>query len=170
MTDLRALRADPGLPLRRERVAVDADAFATIRANVRRGVETWVSAVVADDAGRVALVRNSWSDGWVAPGGSVEPGEGLRAAAAREVREETGLRVAVEAPVAVVEEVFERDGRAVWGHRVVFAARAASTELAEDPGLDGEGIEAVDWFGALPDRLQYPALVARGRAALAAVE
>ena len=55
-------------------------------------------AVVRDARGRVLLVRraNEPSRGlWSVPGGRIEPGESAREAAAREVREETGLEVEV---------------------------------------------------------------------------
>jgi ADP-ribose pyrophosphatase YjhB (NUDIX family) len=151
------------VPLHRERIPVDEDDFARVRDNVERGVDRWVSAVVVDDDGRVLLVRNAWSDGWIAPGGNVEPGEALRAAAVREVREETGVEAAVGTPVAVVEETFECGGHSVAGHRVVLAGRAETTAPADDPGLEGEGIADVGWFGALPERVEQRALVEAGR-------
>ena len=43
------------------------------------------------------------SDLWCAPGGGVEPGTSLPANLAREVHEETGLRVAVGAPALINE-------------------------------------------------------------------
>ena len=55
-------------------------------------------AFVRDDEGRLLLVlrANEPSRGlWSVPGGRIEPGESARAAAAREVREETGLDVEV---------------------------------------------------------------------------
>ena len=55
-------------------------------------------AIVRDDDGRVLLVRraNEPSRGlWSVPGGRVEPGETPPEAAAREVREETGLDVRI---------------------------------------------------------------------------
>ena len=55
-------------------------------------------AVVHDRDGRLLLVRrrNAPSKGlWSVPGGRVEPGESPEQAAAREVLEETGLRVEV---------------------------------------------------------------------------
>jgi ADP-ribose pyrophosphatase YjhB (NUDIX family) len=63
-------------------------------------------AVVHDDAGRLLLVRRGREPSiglWSVPGGRVEPGETPAQAAAREVREETGLEVAVGALLATVE-------------------------------------------------------------------
>lgn len=165
MHEVAELRADPSVAVREERITVDAEALDRIRANLERGVGAWVSAVVCDD-GRVLLVENAWSDGWLPPGGNVEPGEDLRAAASREVREETGVRADVCDRVAVVEETFACDGRTATGPRVAFAARAETTVLADDPGLDGEGVAAVGWFATLPDRMEQRWLVERGRAAL----
>jgi ADP-ribose pyrophosphatase YjhB (NUDIX family) len=56
-----------------------------------------VGAVVVRD-GKLLLVERANPPGagrWAVPGGVVEPGETLSAAVAREVREETGLAVAV---------------------------------------------------------------------------
>lgn len=62
-------------------------------------------AVVRDGAGRLLLVRraNPPAQGsWTLPGGRLEAGETAAAAAAREVREETGLEVEVGALLATV--------------------------------------------------------------------
>jgi 8-oxo-dGTP pyrophosphatase MutT (NUDIX family) len=57
--------------------------------------------LVVDAAGRVLLIRFGSGPGkparadiWLTPGGGVEPGEELAATAARELAEETGIRVA----------------------------------------------------------------------------
>jgi 8-oxo-dGTP diphosphatase len=63
----------------------------------RKPVEC-AGAVVRDGAGRLLLVRRAHqpSQGlWSIPGGRIEPGETAAEAAAREVREETGLVVEV---------------------------------------------------------------------------
>ncbi len=60
-------------------------------------VDVAVGAVVVD-GDRLLLVQRSADPGkglWAVPGGRVEPDESLPAAAQREVREETGLEVAI---------------------------------------------------------------------------
>ncbi|HET7715101.1 MAG TPA: NUDIX domain-containing protein [Bauldia sp.] len=50
-----------------------------------------VRAAVFDRAGRIFLVRHSYTPGWYMPGGGVEPGEPLRKALVRELAEEGGI-------------------------------------------------------------------------------
>jgi ADP-ribose pyrophosphatase YjhB (NUDIX family) len=60
------------------------------------------SAAVLDPTGtRILLVRRADSGRWAVPGGYMEPGETFREACAREVLEETGLRVCPSALIAV---------------------------------------------------------------------
>jgi 8-oxo-dGTP diphosphatase len=56
------------------------------------------AAVVREESGRFLLIKRGKAPEaglWTFPGGRVEPGETLRQAAAREVREETSLLVEV---------------------------------------------------------------------------
>ncbi|MFC9972547.1 NUDIX hydrolase [Spirillospora sp. NPDC127200] len=65
-----------------------------------------VGGIARDGAGRLLLVKrgNPPAAGtWSIPGGRVEPGEADDAAVVREMREETGLRVAVGALVGTVD-------------------------------------------------------------------
>jgi 8-oxo-dGTP diphosphatase len=48
-----------------------------------------------DDAGRILLVQPTYKEHWDIPGGYVETGETPAQAAAREVREELGIKMAV---------------------------------------------------------------------------
>ena len=52
-----------------------------------------VKTIVRNAEGCVLLVRHTYVDGWHLPGGGVDRGETLAEAAAREVEEETGLRL-----------------------------------------------------------------------------
>ena len=88
-----------------------------------------VSAVIFRD-GKVLLVRRSRSPGkgfYSLPGGRVEHGESLHQALAREVDEETGLRIDIVG-LAGWREVLP--GAAASGHYVImsFAARWAALE------------------------------------------
>jgi ADP-ribose pyrophosphatase YjhB (NUDIX family) len=63
----------------------------------RHRVTLGVRVLVTDAAGAILLVRHSYTPGWHLPGGRVDPGESLAAAAARELREETGLSLTAPA-------------------------------------------------------------------------
>jgi 8-oxo-dGTP pyrophosphatase MutT (NUDIX family) len=65
------------------------------------GIRPAVSAVVFDRRGRLLLQQRSDGGQWGLPGGSVEVGESVRDAIIREVREETGLIVAIRRLIGV---------------------------------------------------------------------
>ncbi len=50
-----------------------------------------VSVVVPDGQERILLIRRTDNKYWSIPGGGMEPGESIREAARREVKEETGI-------------------------------------------------------------------------------
>lgn len=115
-----------------------------------------VLAVVTDDAGRVCLVRDTRRDAWTLPMGRVEPGESIREAVRREVREEAGLDVAPDVELTGVytdpaTQVFDTpDGRKQ------FLAYVFRCEWVDgDPEPDGDETTAVEFFapGKYPDDL-----------------
>lgn len=115
--------------------------------------------VLAHRDGRVALVSNAWSDGWVYPGGSVAPGEEPRDAAEREVEEELGVGVELGEPLRLTRQTFVNGDERFENHFLLFAGEARSGSLAADPGEDGEGIQAVAWHETVPERVQHPDLL-----------
>ncbi|WP_086824863.1 NUDIX domain-containing protein [Streptomyces sp. NRRL B-24572] len=111
-----------------------------------------VVAVVRDECGQVLLQRRSAAGLWTPLSGIVEPGEAPAVAVAREVEEETGVRVVVERLAAVTNSppVQHPNGDRAQYLEIVFACRPA------DPGqaarvCDDESVE-VSWFAldALP--------------------
>lgn len=131
---------------------VDAEAWESVRDAIASGEDHYVAAVVHDGC-RVALVRNSWSDGWVLPGGGIEAGESPKAAAAREVEEETGLTVETTVPVARIQQQFVHEGATALGHLTVFDAPARTTDIGSDLGVRADEIREAAWFDTVPERV-----------------
>lgn len=116
---------------------------------MRAGIPVGVHVIVERD-GRVLLMRRAGTgffDGLLSlPGGHVEPGESLRVAAAREMREETGLCFDPDtlAFVGVVHRLSDTN-------RVDFFCRAA--DCPDEPQiLEPDKCDELGWF----DRERLP--------------
>ena len=124
------------------------------------GIRAAVSAVIFDRRGRLLLQQRSDGGQWGLPGGSVEIGESVREAIAREVLEETGLTIGVRRMVGVYSEpalqvVRYPDGN-IWHYiSVCFECAVRGGELTTcDETL------ALDYF---PLRRLPPALLTNHR-------
>jgi 8-oxo-dGTP diphosphatase len=113
------------------------------------------AAVILSDDGRVVLIRRGQAPDageWSIPGGGVELGESVVEALRREVREETGLEIAVGEFLEVYERV-DRDADGVRFHFVVLDFRATVTGGALRAGTDAAEVVFAD-----PDDLDRYAL------------
>lgn len=63
-------------------------------ARILRGMTLGVRGVAMDKQGRFLVVQQSYTAGWIFPGGGVERGETALEALAREMDEEAGVKVA----------------------------------------------------------------------------
>lgn len=109
-----------------------------------------VDIIIRDESGRVVLIeRRNAPLGWALPGGFVDYGESLEAAAIREAREETALELADLRQF----HAYSDPGRDPRQHNisVVFTARGAGTLQA------GDDAQTARWFplGALPAPLCF---------------
>lgn len=120
-----------------------------------------VGGLAYDDAGRLLLVQRANAPGrglWSVPGGRVEPGEDDDAALVREMKEETGLRVApgelvgrvVRGPFAIADyRCTVVDGPLRAGDDALDARFVDRTAMSALPLVDGL-LDALTEWGALP--------------------
>ena len=110
------------------------------------GTTTGVRAMVIDGAGRVFLVKHSYVAGWHLPGGGVDSSETAGTALARELFEETNIKLA-GAPK--LHGVFFNNRESRRDHVVCFIVRDFVQERQPEPDYEivAHGFFAVD---ALP--------------------
>ncbi|HSC71002.1 MAG TPA: NUDIX hydrolase [Candidatus Methylomirabilis sp.] len=93
-----------------------------------------VGAIVVKN-GRVLLARRGKEPSygvWSVPGGAVRLGEGLKAAAVREIREECGIEIELTDVVEVIERLHRDGGGRVQYHYVIvdYLARWVAGKLS----------------------------------------
>ena len=108
-----------------------------------------VDIIIEVDGGIVLIQRRNFPYGWAIPGGFVDYGESVEAAAVREAREETGLDVTL----SYLLGVYSRPDRDPRQHTIstVFVARAQGKPVAGDDAQSLRVFALTD----LPDRLAF---------------
>jgi 8-oxo-dGTP diphosphatase len=97
----------------------------------------------------IALIHRPEYDDWSLPKGKLKPGEGLEAAALREVEEETGLKCMIARSLGIIEYV-DRRGR----EKVVWYWLMRSIGGAFNPT---EEVDRMSWlkFAEAAEKLSY---------------
>jgi 8-oxo-dGTP diphosphatase len=115
-----------------------------------RGPSPTVDVVITLPGDRVVLVRRkNPPPGWALPGGFVDEGEPLEAAAVREVKEETGLGVTLTDLLYAYSDP-RRDPRR-HTLSVVFLGRAAEEPVGGDDAAEARGFA----WTALPSPVAF---------------
>lgn len=99
-----------------------------------------VGAIIIED-GRVVLVKRGHPPlvgEWSIPGGAMEVGETVREAAAREAREETGLKIETQELLGIYDRLLrDENGRVQYHYLLVdFLCRRVSGELCASGDAD----------------------------------
>jgi ADP-ribose pyrophosphatase YjhB (NUDIX family) len=98
-----------------------------------RGLTLGVRGLVIDADRRIFLVRHTYVRGWHLPGGGVEPGETLRSAVVRELREEGNIEV-TEPPV--LHGMFFDPRFSRRDHIACFVVQSFRQDAPPKPGLE----------------------------------
>ena len=104
-----------------------------------------VTAAVRDEKGRLLLIHKIDNGYWALPGGGMELGESIAAAAVRETLEETGVDIEVTGLVGIYTDpghvMAYDDGEVRQEFSVCFRARPIGGSARED----GSETKAVQW-------------------------
>lgn len=124
---------------------------------VTRGMTLGTRGVVRDANGRILVVRQRYTNGWIFPGGGVDRGEAPVAALRREVIEETGVRLKGD---VVIHGLFSNHANFPGDYVAVYIANSfeddewkPSLEITERAFLDPSDI-AKDCSASMRRRLE----------------
>jgi ADP-ribose pyrophosphatase YjhB (NUDIX family) len=116
------------------------------------GIRVGVGAVILDPEGRVLMVKHHpsdtprkyfWKGRWICPGGMLEFGETLEDGARREVKEETGLDIAIIRVLEPAQRMVPWKGRDFMQVVYIdFLARLKGGALTP-----GDDVATCAWFG-----------------------
>jgi len=100
---------------------------------------TRVSVIVISDDGKILLVRHrkGIKQYWVLPGGRLEYGETFSECAVRELKEETGLEVAVDRIVYLSEAIAPDRSRHIVNVYLTAHVTGGVMQLGDEPVLAG---------------------------------
>ena len=97
--------------------------------------------LIQNAAGELLLCRSRSGKAWVPPGGTVDPGESLALAAAREAAEEAGLSVTLG------RMVYLQEFRPASGEELVLEAAFLATAITDRPAADLAAARAIEAAG-----------------------
>lgn len=105
--------------------------------------------VMLIDGDKVLLIRHTYVPGWQFPGGGVDPGETVEAAARREVVEETGYRI--DGPLELFG-IYHNRIATNRDHVALYVGREFERQFEFRPNRE---IAEAAWFekGALPQKI-----------------
>ncbi|MER5719700.1 NUDIX domain-containing protein [Streptomyces sp. NPDC002132] len=124
-----------------------------------------VTAVVRDDAGRLLLIHKTDNDLWALPGGGHDIGERIADTVVREVREETGIDVEVDAIVGLYTDpqhvLAYDDGEVRQQFSICFRAHMVggslrtSSESKEVRWIDPADLDGLDIHPSMMLRIRH---------------
>ncbi len=110
-----------------------------------------VAAIIKQDE-KILATQRGYGDlagGWEFPGGKIEPGESPEQALVREIHEELGATIAIDAPFMVID--YNYDDFHLHMHCFFCHVAEGTLELHEHMAakwLDASNIDSVDWLPA----------------------
>ncbi|WP_334171744.1 NUDIX hydrolase [Sinomonas sp.] len=104
--------------------------------------------VIRDEEGCVLAVKPNYKEGWLLPGGTVDPGEAPRTAARREGREELGLDIEPGALLLIAHSAFPDP----VGDGLVFLYDGGS--LPDGAGVTLQEEELTEWRFVPPSEFE----------------
>lgn len=116
-------------------------------------VKKCVGVVIYDDNGRVFLMKSPKWQGWLVPGGKIEPGESEEDALRREIREEMGIEITdlerVGEMIKPPSKDFKNDPDLTF-HFIDFYAKAVSTDVKPNHEISEHGWYYIEEARKLP--------------------